>query len=211
MDSVSCPLCHSLTQEISDTKVLLYHCPRCDLIYKDQLLHLSPDEERQRYEAHENDAQNEGYVRMFQEFIENAVTPFVDKRAAILDFGCGPTPVLKELVQEQGFTVDAYDPYFAPRLAYKTAYNLVTCTEVLEHVFNPLDVWGRLLSLLSSNGVLAVMTHFHPGKAEIANWWYTRDNTHVVFYSAQTFAWVARELNLSILYNDGKKTVTLRN
>ena len=210
MGSAHCPLCQSLARKLPFTKSPLYHCPTCDLIYKDRLLHLSADEERRRYEAHDNTLQNEGYVRVFQEFIENAITPFVEREAAVLDFGCGPTPVLKELLEERGFTVDAYDPLFAPS-PHRIGYNLVTCTEVLEHVFDPLDTWRRLLSSLSSNGIIAVMTHFHPGEAEITNWWYIRDNTHVVFYSAQTFTWVAQEFNLTILYNDGTKTVVLRN
>ena len=211
MGGARCPLCHSLTRELPSAKTLLHHCPTCDLIYKDQSLHLNADEERKRYETHENTLQNEGYVRVFQEFISCAITPFVGNDATVLDYGSGPTPVLKQLLEQQGFTVEAYDPFFAPSPVHNVTYDLITCTEVLEHVFDPLSVWQRLLSLLSPKGVLALMTHFHPGEAETAEWWYLRDHTHVTFYSVQTFAWVAQKFDLNILYNDGVKTVVLRN
>lgn len=211
MGSAHCPLCHSLARGIPSAKTLLYHCPTCDLIYKDKSLHLSAGEERKRYETHNNTLENQGYVQMFQEFITTAILPFVGSDVTILDYGSGPTPVLKQLLEQRGFVVTAYDPFFAPSLGRNTTYDLITCTEVLEHVFDPLSMWQRLLSLLSSKGVLAIMTHFHPGDADTAEWWYLRDNTHVTFYSAQTFAWVAQKFNLNIIYNDGAKTIVLRN
>ena len=157
-----------------------------------------------------NTLQNLGYVRMFQEFIAGSVTPFVKQDAVILDFGSGPTPVLKHLLEQQGFKVDVYDPFFAPSIISNVTYDCITCTEVLEHVFDPMSMWKRLLSLLSSDGVLALMTHFHLGTSETPSWWYLRDNTHVTFYSARTFAWVAQKFALDILYNDEVKTVVLK-
>ena len=210
MGNTRCPLCEGLARELPPAKIPLYHCTICDLMYKGQSMHLNADEERRRYETHDNTLQNLGYVRMFQEFIAGSVTPFVKQDAVILDFGSGPTPVLKHLLEQQGFKVDVYDPFFAPSIISNVTYDCITCTEVLEHVFDPMSMWKRLLSLLSSDGVLALMTHFHLGTSETPSWWYLRDNTHVTFYSARTFAWVAQKFALDILYNDEVKTVVLK-
>jgi hypothetical protein len=55
--------------------------------------------------------------------------------------------------------------------------------------------------MLKPRGLLAVNTQRVPDTFE--NWWYHRDPTHVVFYSLNTFLWIAAHLKLSLQRNVG--------
>lgn len=186
------------------------HCRRCDLIFATSGGLLSPRQEKERYLAHDNTHDNEGYVSMLSRFLERAVLPFSEPGRA-LDFGCGPGPVLADLLGDRGYQVEVYDPFFYPdRRPLGESYQLITCTEVVEHVTRAQETWALLFSLLSPGGVLAVMTHFHPGPGLFEDWWYHRDPTHIRFYSPQTFRYLSRHLGLETLDYDGQKTITLR-
>ena len=206
-----CILCKakSLQQIEAATPGVYYHCRECDLIFLDSAFYLASDEEKKRYDTHENTLENAGYVEMFTQFLQNAVLPYAKPMVQTLDFGCGPGPVLQALLQRQGFATRVYDPYYAPTPPDGT-YGLITTTEALEHVCDPKGVWTQLMALLEPGGVLAIMTHFHGGVETFAAWWYRRDPTHVTFFSERTFQWLASAYGLSLLYSDGKKTLTLQ-
>lgn len=186
-----------------------YHCRVCDLIFLDPSMRLSRNKEKNRYLEHNNTIENAGYVAMFEDFLRTAVLPFVKAGAQALDFGCGPGPVLQELLKRHGFHAQVYDPYFAPSMPQRT-FDLITATEVLEHVYGPAKVWEGLAALLKRDAVLAIMTHFHPGQDAFAAWWYRRDPTHVVFYSEATFRWLCGAYGFRLLFSDSKKTVALQ-
>ena len=49
----------------------LYHfCPHCECISLDTSLYLSPHLEKKIYDHHHNSLENEGYVRMFEAFLD---------------------------------------------------------------------------------------------------------------------------------------------
>lgn len=213
MQSQSCRLCDSKSNYMNTEKLEedYYHCPQCDLIFMDKKDVISTDSEKERYEEHDNTHQNEGYVNMFKDFIERAVEPYFDfsKEAKVLEFGCGPGPVLADLLKEKGLKVDLYDPYFFPDESYKSKeYDLITSTEVFEHLFNPAQEIENLLSILKENGVMSVMTHFHKrGEKDFRfeDWWYKWDKTHITFFSHKTMEWIANKYNLKILFIGNKK------
>ncbi len=189
---------------------IYYHCPICDMIVLagDQL----PDskEERERYLLHNNTLENEGYVKNFQQFIEEMVIPHLRPGEQALDFGCGPGPVLKVLLEDRGYPTRIYDPYFYPELAEGSRYSLITATEVLEHVYASRQLFEQLLGHLLKGGILAITTYFHPGPEDFLDWWYRRDPTHVSFYSLKTFQWVVDYFPFKLLDTDGKKMLALR-
>jgi 2-polyprenyl-3-methyl-5-hydroxy-6-metoxy-1,4-benzoquinol methylase len=184
------------------------HCPRCDLIFLEECYRLAPEDEKKHYETHQNTLDNPGYVNMFEQFIASTVQPFVVEGRA-LDYGCGPGPVLKVLLERAGFASEIYDPFFAPQ-SPQGPFDLVTCTEALEHVYAPKEVLATLCGLLSRGGVLALMTHFHPGTETFSRWWYKNDPTHVTFFSEKTFRWIEENLPLQILFTDHEKTIAFR-
>lgn len=73
--------------------------------------------------------------------------------ATILDFGCGAGPVLKRPLEEGGFRVHLYDPFFYPdREVLDEEYDFIIASEVLEHLYNPYEEIIRLKRCLKRGG-----------------------------------------------------------
>ncbi len=152
---------------------------------------LSAEQERAIYQLHNNDPDDQGYRR----FLARLADPLAERLhpgAQGLDFGCGPGPALARMLAERGHPVRLYDPFFQPdTTALSQTYDFVTCTEVVEHLSQPLAVFTQLDRLLKPGGWLGIMTCFQTDDARFDNWHYRRDPTHIVFYRERTFAWLA--------------------
>jgi SAM-dependent methyltransferase len=208
---MQCPLCTDNTDTaLTCQQKKYYHCSQCDLIFLDPKQRPTSKEEKARYLAHNNTIVDKGYVNYLEHFLHQGVDPFI-ARGMALDFGCGPGPVLQMLLQQRGFSTDINDPFFAPEKppAHKK-YDLITCTEVLEHVFQPAKTWRYFAQHLRPGGYLAVMTCFHPGQKNFGRWWYRQDFTHVCFYSRLTFAWVAANHPFQEKFTDNQRIVVLK-
>lgn len=71
-------------------------------------------------------------------------------------------------------------------------YRFITCTEVIEHVKNPLDVWEHLYKMLAPGGILAIMTGVVDNDQMFQGWHYHRDPTHICFYHKSTLEYVEK-------------------
>lgn len=210
-----CPICSSVTKKIKDGKKEIYYikCSRCDFIYKDPKHKISEDAEKSRYEEHNNSIDDPRYVQYFEKFIKTSIFPFAPSGKDLLDFGSGPSPVLGEILKEKyEYNVDIYDYYFKPEKIYiGKKYDVITCTEVIEHIANPMDYFNLFSEILKENGILALMTYFHPKEDEdFFNWHYVRDKTHISFFSQKTIEYISRELNMEMLFTDGVKTAVFK-
>lgn len=188
-----CPLCGAPTLVLPNAASehqRYFRCVICDLIHLDPAHRLSRDEEQNRYLLHENDRNDPGYTT----FLNRLAEPVMERLrpgARGLDFGCGPTPVLGELLTAAGFPCAAYDPFFAPdETLLDNRYDFITCSEVVEHAHGPARMFPALGRMLMPGGILGVMTMFHPGEDAFADWWYRRDPTHVCFYAEPTMRWI---------------------
>lgn len=195
----SCPLCTCATAHLlTDHSRAFFHCPHCELIFADPASQLDRQAERAIYDQHENDPNDERYRR----FLNRLATPLLAKLQpgmCGLDYGCGPGPTLSLIFEEAGMRMSNYDPIYAPDTSVLAQhYDFVSCTEVVEHFYNPLLDWTRLSSLITPGGWLGVMTSFAPPLDEFSDWHYKNDPTHVSFYSTRTFAWLAQRLGLHI-------------
>ena len=211
----TCKICgNSFLSKIIDNKQrgIYYYCDNCDFIMLDPKLYVSPEQEKKRYLLHKNSDQDDGYVQMFEAFIRTAILPFKNGIKSALDFGCGPEPVLAKLLNSKEIKTDFHDLHFFPEKVYlNKKYDLLTCTEVLEHLPNPVEIIDGLLNHLKKKGLFAVMTLFHPGTGKkFLDWWYRRDITHVSFYNRKTINYLATKLNLEILLLDSKNTCVFR-
>ena len=74
---------------------------------------------KEKYDEHQNDEENIGYVNYLFNFFEAAIRPYLLK-GAILDFGSGPNPVFQVLLQKEGYKVTIYDYFYAPNLGLST-------------------------------------------------------------------------------------------
>lgn len=190
---MTCPLCGQPDAEafahVADRP---YHqCGSCRLVFLDPACRLDGSEERARYETHENDPADPRY----RAFLDRLALPLAQKLrpgAKGLDYGSGPGPTLSVMLEERGFDMSVYDPFFAPdaRVLGET-YDFVTCTETAEHFFEPgaeFDGFGRMLR---PGGWLGVMTGLLTDDVVFEDWWYVRDPTHVCFYTPDTLRWIA--------------------
>ncbi len=219
MQQTPCPLCRSqsLTRSIHFGDKREYRlCRNCCLIFVPPQYHVSADAEKSHYLKHENSLENEGYVRMFEKKIA-----LIEKHApgirTVLDYGCGYAPVLKTLLTRKGYRATGYDPYFFPDTQTDDRFDCIVSTETFEHFKEPGKEIAKLVSKLAPGGTLAVMTRFHPLEkeetriVEFEKWYYKRDPTHIVFYAGETFRWIARTHDLSLVFSDGVDFVIFKN
>lgn len=167
------------------------------MVHMSRECRLDPIGERKRYETHENDSGDPGY-RRFLARLADPLVALLSPGATGLDYGSGPGPTLSVMLEEKGFLMSIYDPFFAPdRAALSRTYDFITCTETVEHFFDPGDEFERLSGLLRSGGRLALMTEIL-GAQEFDQWRYVRDATHVSFYRSTTMEWLASHFGWSI-------------
>lgn len=166
-------------------------CEHCEATFLNPQERLSEKEEYARYCLHRNDPSDEGYRR----FLSKLAGPLAERLlpgAEGLDYGCGPGPALVDMLQEAGYSVEKYDPFFCPDpQPLRKRYDFITCTETIEHFYSPAHEFVKLDGLLKPNGWLAIMTCFQTDDRLFASWHYRRDSTHVVFYREKTFRIVA--------------------
>jgi hypothetical protein len=164
---------------------------------------LSAKDEKARYDLHQNNTSNKGYKQFLMQLLK-PMLQYLKPGDKGLDFGSGPEPVLEDLFKVHDFNVKLYDPFYAnnPQVLNRE-YNFISATEVAEHLYYPARVFQQLHKMLSSSGVMGLMTKFLPAKDAFSSWWYKNDPTHVCFYSEATFDWIAQELILDVEYCEG--------
>lgn len=196
-----CLLCDSLRVNsfFQDRLRLFFCCENCSFVFANPHSFPSPESERQIYELHQNNPDDYRYRR----FLNRLALPLQKRLGAQnqigLDFGCGPGPTLSLMLEEMGYRMEIYDPFFyANEEVLKRQFDFVTCTEVVEHFHNPIVDFKRMLSLLRPNGLLAIMTSFVPACEEFSQWGYKNDPTHVCFFCRKSFEYLASHLLLRI-------------
>lgn len=206
-----CLICSSPTTGKEDRGGRLFHfCSHCHFVSLDQQFHLTFEEERQRYKLHNNDSDNEGYKQWLSAFGDAAVRPFVSQHSRILDFGCGPNPLLKIILEREGYTVEIYDKHFFVH-PFEGKFDMIISTEVIEHIYNPLEQIQNLKLHLKTGGCISLKTSFRPVSDEaFLNWWYKEDRTHISFFSPEAVKSLSEKLGLEVLKCDNKSIIILR-
>lgn len=188
-----CPVCRaSASRPFSHVGGRDYwRCDACFATFLDARQRPTPEEALTHYRQHENDPDDPRYRRFLGRLADPLLTKLSPGMAG-LDYGCGPGPALAAMLGEAGIDMALYDPFFAPNDdVLHGHYDVVTLSEVAEHLFEPADVFDRLADLLKPGGWLGVMTCFQTDDRRFAAWHYRRDPTHVVFYRAETFEVIA--------------------
>jgi len=202
-----CPLCLTSNAkhffQAIDTPFGLrdfYQCPTCVLVFVAKQNHLSIEEEKKRYDTHENSPEDQGY-RDFLNRLAQPLSQHLSAGDSGLDFGCGPGPAMQTLLSPKGVRVQNYDPHYFPEKKLLTqSYDFVTCTEVIEHLRQPRETFQQLQQLLKVGAYLGVMTQLVPTNKAFEAWWYWKDPTHITFYQEATLAWIATRMQWEIKY-----------
>lgn len=187
-----CPLCGAVAHGAITTGDAreYFRCAGCALVFLHPAQRLSAADEKARYELHRNDPADADYVAFLRR-LADPIAARLQPGARGLDFGCGPAPVLSQLLTGSGLPCAAYDPFFHPNESLlRERYDYVVCSEVVEHAHDAAAMFATLHSLLRPGGVLGVMTRFYPECDAFGDWWYRRDPTHVCFYNEASMRWI---------------------
>ena len=192
-------------------QMLYYKCNECEYIFKHPSVFQDLEFQKERYDLHQNDEDDEGYRAYFQRFLD-FVLPIVRNPKNALDFGCGKSTLLSNMLKEEGIDCDAYDPIYHPDgISEDKKYDLIVSTEVFEHLKDPKEVFENLLSRLNKGGFLAIQTEFHPNEmGAFNNWYYTQDPTHVIFFTVETFEVLCSQYACRLVDDDGKNIVVIK-
>jgi SAM-dependent methyltransferase len=204
----TCPLCSNTNSYIYSKNPLqrnYIHCKDCYLIFVDSEFSLSLREQKLRYDHHENNIENKGYIRFLNQAIQPAI-PYLASRGVGLDYGSGPNSkirgsVLSRLLEARGYSMSNYDPIYQSSLDRDRKYDFIFSTEVWEHFTQPAESIYDIVKLLKDSGFLVVMTTAWNEELDFSKWYYAKDDTHVSFYHKRTMDWVGEKYNLKLLEN----------
>lgn len=168
-----------------------FRCPVCYLVFVLPYQFLTLKEEKAVYDLHQNAVDDPRYRR----FLGRLFVPLSQRLAPNscgLDFGSGPEPTLSVMFKEAGYSMEIYDPFYAPEIKpLQSQYDFITASEVVEHLHHPRRELDRLWSCLKPNGLLGIMTKRVIDQEAFSRWHYKNDPTHVCFFSIETFRWLA--------------------
>lgn len=187
-----CPLCESETIKdfYKDNRREYLRCSNCYLVFVPEEFHLSSEEEKARYDIHQNSEYDPGY-RKFLSRIFTPVNERVKSESVGLDFGSGPGPTLSKMFEEAGHMVEIYDIYYAnDKSLLEKEYDFITASEVVEHLKKPLLELEKLWICLKPGSYLGIMTKMVLDRKAFSKWHYITDMTHISFFSVETFKWL---------------------
>ena len=188
-----------------------FRCPQCRLTFENPQALLPPTEEKAQYDLHENHPDDPGYRRFLSQ-LADPLCAHIKGASQGRDFGCGPGPALAAMLNERGHTCTTYDPFYdnqPERLLQQ--YDFVTCTEALEHFHQPEKEWQHFARMVKPGGWLGIMTRLLTDDSAFANWHYRRDPTHVCFWQAHTFEWLAEQQGWQVMLIDNPVVLLQRN
>ena len=114
-----------------------WNCSYCESIFLDKEFYLNFNDEHKHYLTHNNDVNDPRY----KQFLSNLMLPLIDRiklNSIGLDYGCGPGPALSLMLQEKGYQMFNYDPFFHPKKSnLLKKYDFISCSETVEHFHNP--------------------------------------------------------------------------
>ena len=166
-----------------------YQCGQCDYLFLEPQSRLTAVAEKARYGLHKNDVHDPGY-QAFVTPLKNEVKNFFGTDSIGLDYGSGTDSAISFLLTNENYLVKKYDPFFNPDASVLNAstYDFILVCEVAEHMYAPAEEFQKISSFLKPKGVIFVMTSLLTPAVDFNTWYYRRDETHVGFFSAKTFA-----------------------
>ena len=196
-----CPLCNTLAEKFYEDTQRYYRCPNCDGIFVDERQLPNEESEKERYELHDDNAEDVGYIKFVSPITKNIMNDF-SQDAKGLDFGAGTSQIITKVLQKKAYDIVSYDPYFHPYPELlDQKYDYIASCEVIEHFYHPAQEFKRLSSMLKEKGKLYLMTDIYDESIDFGQWYYKNDPTHVFIYTKKTFEWIREEFgfkNLSI-------------
>jgi SAM-dependent methyltransferase len=191
----NCPLCKNTSHIIISNE--FYECDVCKCIFRAKEFYLTSLKEKQRYLEHNNDINDPGYQNFVSPITLAILRDYTPGHTG-LDYGAGTGPVISKILQDNGYNIVQYDPFFHnfPQLL-NSAYDYIACCEVIEHFHDPHKEFSLLKNLLNPGGRLYCMTEIYNSGIDFMKWYYKNDPTHVIFYRRETLEWIQQNFNFS--------------
>lgn len=196
-----CALCaHSRLRCVHEDRLRAYwSCERCQLVQVPAKFWVTSEQARAHYDQHDTDVYSVGHrcflQRTFQPVLAHCAPP-----ASGLDFGSGPAPTLATMLRERGYQMALYDECYAPDLGvFSARYDVITATEVLEHLQQPLFWLDQLWQCLQPGGLLVVQSKRVLSDQHLSDWHYLRDPTHIIFFRLATWQWLAQRWRTPVI------------
>ena len=183
----------------------------CQLIFKSPENYQSFSEQKRRYDLHQNGEESEGYRLYFKSFLD-FVLPNTGRVQHALDFGCGASDLLAQMLRKEGIECEIYDPIYHPETSYlQSSFDLIVSVEVFEHLHHPRETFAVLLSRIKEGGYLAIRTQFHSNsRDEFLTWYYRLDPTHIIFFRPETFRYLCRLYGCSYIADNSLNMVLIQ-
>jgi 2-polyprenyl-3-methyl-5-hydroxy-6-metoxy-1,4-benzoquinol methylase len=221
----TCPICGSLTEfafkvPFRDGKpnldgsnynpdVEYNYCGVCKLYYsKTQRTWTDKDFLDQvynaRYAGYDSDITNangnrpNAMYRLMHDEFQN----YLKSNAYILDYGCGRGFWVDKLNKEGFKHIYGHDPYYRPDPeVLRDKYDLVTCTEVIEHDYDIVETFKKFSAMLYLGGALLVSTDVTDEMEKVSENYYTCPRVgHVMLYAKETLAYLANQAGFSLIH-----------
>ncbi len=195
-----CSLCGSPTLFFKKIrKKEYYRCSTCDAIQLHSNYFLPPEEEKARYETHNNNVEDPRYQQFVSPIVKEVLSYYKTNHIG-LDFGAGTGPVISKLLSERGYKINLYDPFFWNDKQYlQSKYDFIVCCEVIEHFHSPKKEFQLLHSLIKEKGSIILMTDLYHDDIIFDTWYYKNDPTHIFFYTKNTLEYIREQYNYTNL------------
>lgn len=204
---MTCTLCTSETipfyhyEKENRSYIRCKNC-RAVLMIKDD--YPTPQQEIDRYESHDNDVDDPRYQNFVLPLVQK-ITDHYDTDSLGLDYGSGTGPVITKMLNDRGYSVNTFDPFFDNNPEMLTLnYNYIVSCEVMEHFHDPYNEFKKLKEMLKPNGALFLKTDIYTDDIDFHAWYYKSDETHVIFYHPETLKWIQTAFGFSDLNIDGR-------
>jgi len=172
-------------------------CPHCSGIFRNRNNLTSQEEEKKRYEQHNNDVNDPRYQQFVSPITHYVLNNFSAESAG-LDFGAGNGSAISKILKDNHYRIDQYDPFFFNnKQMLELTYDYIVCCEVIEHFHHPNQEFRRLYQMLNPQGELICMTHLYGSSISFDQWYYKNDRTHVFFYQEATIEYIAKEFGFT--------------
>lgn len=207
---MECPLCHSEDHNdfYSDRLNQFFSCNNCYGLFRPADNIPDARSEKARYQIHNNDVNDPGYRNFVRPLVDHVLMNYKADRSVGLDFGAGTGPVIAVMLEELGYQVELYDPYFHPDTSVlERPYDYIICCEVIEHFQDPEKEFKILKELLKPNGRLICKTDIYREGINFERWYYKNDPTHVFIYRKASLQWIANTFDLELEFIDSRSPV----
>lgn len=208
---MNCRLCESTDCSffISDKKRDFILCNTCALLFVPEKDLVTIHSEKERYALHNNTADNEVYVTYLKEFTrEIKRVPVSNPR--VLDFGSGQDKVLTHVLRESGYNCYAYDPLYGIGIEHlNDKFDIIILCEVVEHLRDLRKEMNVIKKILRPHGYVIIRTELYKNRGAFIDWWYTKDITHINFFSLYTIEKLAGLIGKRVFYTNSKNVVII--